>query len=55
MNRQEIIDQIVSRLFKEGCLNTHDFEDTDSLIESAKELIENELKTVVIVSGRVLC
>lgn len=55
MNRQEIIDKIVSRLFTEDCLNTHDFEDTDSLIESTKELIENELESIVMVSGRVLC
>lgn len=54
MNREEIITDIVCRLYDEDCLNTCNYESTDDLLEAVKGIIGDALEPVVMVCGRVL-
>lgn len=52
--RDELIDKIAVRLLLEECLNTHDYNTTDDLLDAVREVITEEMKGVALVRGEVL-
>lgn len=52
--RDEFIDKMAVRLLLEECLNTHDYQSTDDLLDAVREVITEEMKGIALIRGEVL-